>query len=1127
MFSKKSLVDIKKSTAKLQDPKKDVPTRIKHLKLILDNVDTAEAKGLFEANFSHIYSILYDSFLQMETNLRQRVHKAHKEELDCTLWILEQVICLLPELIHRRWQLHSLGRMLAKLLHTGNSMRLRRLGIKYFLMWYQALNENAPEYVHKMFASLVPGFHNQLIVASHTTASVFHDNQHPISAPEMLPILPPSSGEKAPDHPGRFYLESLLDHMVHTVIKLEWQDKSAYHHRCFSFLLEQFKAYYLPKICPGFNTTTSLYRPILDLPVLRKMENETEFMFCRVSLILWVTNYMHQTKREHHGPNQGPQSHHSIPGSAAHEEDTDSAHPSLDSNISIQTNKTATDEELANQIVRDVLCSTRDNVNFSHEIFRQAFLLNFSHVIAIRKIILVYKDLIQSNLAELPIYALEPPDEMAKNHHDPDGRSGRLRNDSYLGAIQQENLLVRAGLQNLYQLFMTHAANVFLLEVNPNIPRLLEEQTDACKRILNIYRYMVMNVRMDSNTWEQLLLVLLQITSLVLGETPPKKKILTLGGKLAPAIFQTLIVTWIKANLNVAISRELWDRFLHVLTSLTNWEELIKEWAKTMETLTRVLARHVYNLDLNNLPLDRLNEQKSKRTRRIVARPENITSSASGSSQLHQPVLRQDSSMPDGNIFSSKRLKSGLARSYSETSINMKPRTVVKRPYTKHRRSKSLELLPPPDTESTDRTRSPSPAPSSGIESSSIKDSPIQLDVLAENHTGEPLGEHRGVVCGGSIRGWLPDVAVILWKRMLGALGDVNQISNPKLHAQVFEYLIKLTDTLIKIKHNQGVSLDNLSTPHAPELVPPLTLILPWCFGALCLPETYETGKLNALRLLISVMLNCNSKYRTCLSQFYCFIHSALTGSSKSTKNTSIKYLGPRFLSLQLPGSTLLLLDIVHACDDILNTSEKAELIPRTEAISVLTNLLSLPDDLSSVSVLQPESNVFVLNSCPDIKEHVVRILLRAGKREPSGKARCIALSGLGIFVYKELTNHTFHPNIVEALNVLLSALKFSNKMIAQLTSDILFLLCDHAGLLWTRYPRLGNGVISELCNALNRHAPLGPSASETDRALSRALLLCLGEWCMRLGPAKLLEPNEYGENRGSCLLLEVFKVRV
>lgn len=34
-----------------------------------------------------------------------------------------------------------------------------------------------------------------------------------------------------------------------------------------------------------------------------------------------------------------------------------------------------------------------------------------------------------------------------------------------------------------------------------------------------------------------------------------------------------------------------------------------------MDTLTRVLARHVYNLDLNDLPLDRLSEQKSKKRR--------------------------------------------------------------------------------------------------------------------------------------------------------------------------------------------------------------------------------------------------------------------------------------------------------------------------------------------------------------------------------------------------------------------------------------------------------------------------------------------------------------------------------
>lgn len=54
------------------------------------------------------------------------------------------------------------------------------------------------------------------------------------------------------------------------------------------------------------------------------------------------------------------------------------------------------------------------------------------------------------------------------------------------------------------------------------------------------------------------------------------------GGTLAQAIFQTLIVTWIKANLNVSISPDLWAKFLSVLSSLTQWEELIKEWAVSL-----------------------------------------------------------------------------------------------------------------------------------------------------------------------------------------------------------------------------------------------------------------------------------------------------------------------------------------------------------------------------------------------------------------------------------------------------------------------------------------------------------------------------------------------------------------
>lgn len=58
------------------------------------------------------------------------VHKAHRDELDGSLWLLGKVLCLLPELIAKRWQCHSLGRLLAKLLHHGNNAKLRREGVR-------------------------------------------------------------------------------------------------------------------------------------------------------------------------------------------------------------------------------------------------------------------------------------------------------------------------------------------------------------------------------------------------------------------------------------------------------------------------------------------------------------------------------------------------------------------------------------------------------------------------------------------------------------------------------------------------------------------------------------------------------------------------------------------------------------------------------------------------------------------------------------------------------------------------------------------------------------------------------------------------------------------------------------
>lgn len=48
---------------------------------------------------------------------------------------------------------------------------------------------------------------------------------------------------------------------------------------------------------------------------------------------------------------------------------------------------------------------------------------------------------------------------------------------------------------------MTNALHVFVNQNGNDYPMLLEEQVDTCKRILNIYRYMVMHTYMSLKTW--------------------------------------------------------------------------------------------------------------------------------------------------------------------------------------------------------------------------------------------------------------------------------------------------------------------------------------------------------------------------------------------------------------------------------------------------------------------------------------------------------------------------------------------------------------------------------------------------------------------------------------------------
>lgn len=640
--------------------------------------------------------MFFENFVTIEASLKQKGHKSQREELDAILFIFEKILQLLPERIHQRWQFHSIGLILKKLLHTGNSLKIRREGVRLFLLWLQALQNNCSKEQLWMFSCLIPGF---LAPQSEHGPRTLDNLINPplnlqetqVTIEEITPLVPPQSGDKGQEDLTSYFLEALLKYIVIQVKSLEWKNKEN-QERGFSFLFSHFKKYYLPYIFPNICKENSLYHPVLDIPQMRpkphyvmiKKDAETnEAIYCtkepfikaRVIVIRWLVSFWLEPK-PHTGPHipgmEGEVLPKNIQRAAAslvsreenkndNADKTDrTAEPEQShSNTSTLTEREPSSSSLCSideehltdiEIVRRVFSSKRSNVNFVTEIFRQAFLLPICEAAAMRKVVKVYQEWIQQE--EKPLFMQEPEEivmtssdlpcienvtdhdisvegekreeENGTNIADHVRNSSWAKNGSYPDAVHnaseeatEEN--IRAGTQAVLQVFIINSSNIFLLEPANEIKNLLDEHTDMCKRILNIYRYMVVQVSMDKKTWEQMLLVLLRVTESVL-KMPSQaflqfqgKKNMNLAGRLAGPLFQTLIVAWIKANLNVYISRELWDDLLSVLSSLTYWEELATEWSLTMETLTKVLARNLYSLDLSDLPLDKLSEQKQKK----------------------------------------------------------------------------------------------------------------------------------------------------------------------------------------------------------------------------------------------------------------------------------------------------------------------------------------------------------------------------------------------------------------------------------------------------------------------------------------------------------------------------------
>uniref|UniRef100_A0AAQ4RQ74 Ral GTPase activating protein catalytic subunit alpha 1 n=1 Tax=Gasterosteus aculeatus aculeatus TaxID=481459 RepID=A0AAQ4RQ74_GASAC len=1125
MFSKKPHGDVKKSTQKVLDPKKDVLTRLKHLRI------PSELKQFFDVNCSHVYYVFFENFVTIEVSLKQKGHKSQREELDSILFIFEKILQLLPERIQCRWQFHSIGLILKKLLHTGNSLKIRREGVRLFLLWMQALQRNAAREQLCMFACLIPGFPAPLSQGTpRTLDTLINPVLTQVTPEEITPLVPPQSGDKNQEDLTAYFLEALLKYMVNQAKSLEWRCKEN-HERGFSFLFAHFKKFYLPHIFPNFSMETSLYNPILDVPpmrprpyygVVRREQDGSEAVYCtkesflqgRVIFIRWLVSFWLEPRPNAQIPGtEGENVPKNIQVSAYSEQQPDwRLAEQSHSNTSTLTEREPSSSSLCSmdeeqltdmEVVRRVLTNSRTNVNFITEIFRQAFLLPMCKAAAMRKVVRVYQEWI--SMEDRPVFMKEPEEG-------PYPTTSSLDSGSQRGDKEDEvrnYLNVQAGVQTTLQVFITHSSNVFLLEPANDIKILLEEHVDMCKRVLNIYRSLVMHETMDQKTWEQVLLVLLRVTESVMKRPPS-----IIGGLLCPLLTaQTLIVAWIKGNLNVYISRELWDDLLAVLSSLTCWDELVTEWSLTMETLTKVLARNLYSVDLNELPLDKLSEQKQKKHKgkgwqivdrsfskgwsrdqpgqAVAMRQRSATTAGSPGIEKARSIVRQKTvgQCPAPVYFPSTSSPAflpparpsdrivflrwsvvgqlggvvGRARAPGPLRLALASLPLAVPGAWKHR------LAPPPGgspgwrlQDCRSRSVFEATAPRSGVISRLVATAtgpcrhgrrlaqgpllPCPGLLWPKDEASEFPSEDCSVMTGGSLTGWHADVATVMWRRMLGILGDVNSIKDPEIHAQVFDYLCELWHNLAKIRDNLGISLDNQSSPPPPGLIPPLRILTPWLFKATMLTERYKQGKLHAYKLICRIMkrrqdVSPNSDF---LTHFYNIMHQGLLHHDQDIVNTIIKHCSPRFFSIGLPGATMLILDFILAASKVtaclsLNVSSA----PRVEAHILLGSLVCFPNLYEDLPALHPTTADVVLTKFPDVKDHIIKTILTSAKDEPSAPARCVALCSLGIWMCEELAHGTQHTQIKEALNVICVTLKVMFLCASQLVVSLLLCLLD------------------------------------------------------------------------------------
>ncbi|RIA87709.1 hypothetical protein C1645_776672 [Glomus cerebriforme] len=1077
------------------DQKQSPKARITSLWSFTGVASEFDQAQFFQQNEEDIFDVVHKSFMSQVDKIKQKPDRSmsftSKEflNLNKTLLLLRKIFLFLPDRIRDGWQRKQIAEILSILLDHGNHHRIRIQGFQLLLLWINDQTMELDECIHlysnaislnlflydqvrnmdeKVYhkdnverKSYNPFVLDQKLIQGDPRGPLF-PNPHPPSYSDAVNLIqidlgsivrlahvaagsiPPSENYEFPA------IESIEpDNGIAVGMGIDAAFAAA------KFHFELLKKQYLVKLFPQCAKNLGLLSE----------DQEYGFQKCPPTILRALITFF---------------IHHCLDNYSA--SDTIASYPSP-----------------ATPILKSIVLAP-ENREFAHDIVRQSLMLPAGSPL--------YKDIVRGAVHIVGVWILSGEEErpvfLRKSLHNfsysplSQSDASTTPNSTPISAMSSTssysdaNVYLRRYIELLNLVFEDHS----FLTIDGGMTNIeVEAQVSIYRDVLSLYRSMMAegSIELEVETWKTLLKSLLDIQKRIMNQSDKYASIpsIALADDLADYLIETILYAFARSEFQ---DQGLWNKLTVQMGFSVRWSQAISQWAKIMLRLTKILSKHVNQVDLDQIELQRRllelptsgrhhhrRKPSKNRTRHFSLKHKSSSSTSSredfdfspGPSKNfneHGKVGRRTLSMhSDSNQLDTKLLSIG-GHGPAASSV--------------HSGSIASDEDENEEDEEVDFFDAHSDI---GNEVKSNRSSTVFF--TQPNFSNEKLSMSLAnfrspVFVNLDVLPWTAESALLVWKNMLYTLGNLNHIQIIPYHTDAIKCLINMLDMFGLVCYNQF--------GNAP--LPPIYEFAPWLLEACDLPLAFAPGRALTYGGLCKMMSH-RHHHEFDKSYYPKFYHTLLKGLLDSDRSITYAIINnsTKLFSQDFPGINILYCPFIESISSLLSEHDSKRIsdVTMQNAITILCSLIC-----------------FGHTRCSDVRLVLKEVLINSLSAEDSIKnydMHNMLLYGIFTLAFDELTATTWPDKTVvkECFQELLDQLYWSNISVVSAAADCLIAFAQNSSM-WSDneeiYVMILQDVFANLIGALDEHITIQKATTKNGRGFIIAkLFYCLLEWLMAI----------------------------